>query len=382
MLPVGLGTAGQLRSIEIWTTSVRLLEAVDAAHGRHFEKVVVYVRVITDATEGWGEAASLDVPVGTDPSTGDVRRALEQYWLDRISEAAHAREGWCPESHVIANLAGSSPVDRVAGAAVEMALLDAELRLNGRSMASWIGNTAASVPFGGLVGLAGDSGIGLLEAAVDALRIGGASRIRTKIAPGRARDQVRAVLAAAQGLAVQADANGSFSMSPDDLGELLSLDAFDLACIEQPLSTSDLTATAALGDLLETPICLDETITSQRSARDAIRYGACGVLCLKPGRLGGVRATLGILEMAREANMGVFMGGMFETGLGRAALGALAGHPGATLISDVAAPATYLESDPCSLRPPSDSLQSLHREPGIGPWPDRSALTLEASTAL
>jgi O-succinylbenzoate synthase len=168
-------------------------------------------------------------------------------------------------------------------------------------------------------------------------------------------------------------------MSADDLDELMSLEAFDLTCIEQPLSTSDLTATAALAEVLRTPICLDETITSLRSARDAIRYGACSVFCLKPSRLGGVRATLGILEMARAANMGVFMGGMFETGLGRAALGALAGHPGATLISDVAAPITYLESDPCSLKPPADSLQGLHREPGIGPWPDRSELTLEAS---
>ena len=109
--------------------------------------------------------------------------------------------------------------------------------------------------------------------------------------------------------------------------------------------------------------------------RDAIRYESCGVFCIKPGRLGGIRAAIRALDEVATAGLRAFVGGMHETGLARAALGVLSTHEACQLVSDVVAPQTYLDNDPCGLPGPSGGFQPLYASPGIGPWPDRSQLS-------
>ncbi len=370
--------AGLLRSIEIVTTEVTLRNQVRASHGVHDQRTVAYVVVRAGRGIGWGEVAALRDPVGTDPSLDDVLATLRDRWIPRLFEAARARHGETPPSAVLSSLGGSRPTDRAAMASLEMAILDLELRGAGVSLGEWLGATEPSIPFGGVLGIEPDGSVSRLRSQGQRLLDEGASRLRLKVAPGHAIEPAAALMQLDPREGVQVDANGSFGptgiLHEGAADELRALDRLGLSCIEQPLAGADFAAQAALAASLETRLCLDEAITSPRAARDAVRYEACRVLCVKPGRVGGVRAALGILELSHNAGLDAFLGGMFETGLGRSALQALAATPGATMISDATAAGTYLAVDPCDATMPDRDRQPLWSDPGIGPSPSTRAL--------
>ena len=358
---------GELLAVEVYVTDVVLQDPVGFAGGTHKKGRRAFLRLLTTQGEGWGEFAALETPVGVDPSMEHLLGALGSLWLERLGEASLARQGACPGSEAIGLFGSSSPVDRACAAGIEMAVLDAELRVAGRSLASWLDVEVEAVPFGGLVGIPGDRSLDTVMTEAAALLDSGASRLRVKIQPGFAATPLGALREAVGDVVLQADANGSFTL--DQADEIQRLDAFSMACIEEPLVGRDLAAMAQLARMISTPVCLDESIGTTRAATDALRYGAASVLCLKPGRLGGLRPTLAIQELATAQGGQWFMGGMFETGLGRSYLGALAARSGGGLISDVVAPGEYLEEDPCGLMRPRDGLQELWSAPGVGPWP-------------
>lgn len=367
MLPALDAPLGSLESIEVLSTAVTLKRPVGFAGGRHDTGRRIFIRVVTAHAEGFGEIGALDVPVGADPSLDQVVGALGSHWVDRLSSAALARHSQCPGSEAVALLGSNSSVDRVCVAGLEMAILDAELRLRGVSLASWLGVEASVIPYGGLVGLPDDDDLGVVVASASKLVEQGARRLRIKIRPGFAVEPVEALRAAFPSLALQADANGSFEL--DHVEELIALDAFGLHCIEEPLMGRDFASTAQLAQRVLTPLCLDESIQTSRHAADALRYEAARVLCLKPSRLGGLRQAITCQELASRQGASWFMGGFFEAGLGRAYLGALAGRNSGGLISDVVAPRRYLAHDPCDLPGPIDDAQPLWTAPGVGPWP-------------
>jgi len=373
MLQLGAADLGSLLALELWRTEVRLQRRTPAAHGAHDVLEKLYVRIVCTSGEGWGEVAALATPVGVDPSLGAVAQALEGRWSERLFVSARARGGRCPESSALGLLGASSVLDHVTAASLEMAVLDAELRSVSRSLAEHLEATGPSVRFGGLVGLPDDGRVADSVAWAASLLEGGATRLRVKIDEHHPVLAVLALREAFPDVALHADANGAFD--PRSLELLRPLDELGLVCIEQPLAGRDLAAMASAAASFTTPWCLDEAITSRRQARDAVRYGAAQALCIKPGRVGGLRTVLGIGSDAAASSVPAFIGGLFETGLGRAALGALSARPEYSLVSDVGAPVTYLEEDPCELAGPSGGLQPLWDGPGVGPWPRRSALS-------
>ena len=191
----------------------------------------------------------------------------------------------------------------MARAALELAVLDAQLRAAGRSLAGWLGATHATVPAGAALGLHDDVD-DLLEEADDALAAG-AVRLRVKVAPGRAAAHLAALRAhVGDGVLLQADANGSFAEGDRELD---ALDEVGLACLEQPLAVDDLLAHARLAERLATPICLDEPLTSLAAIEAAVALGACEVVCLKPARVGGwiaARAVHDRCAATRRADVG------------------------------------------------------------------------------
>ena len=115
-------------------------------------------------------------------------------------------------------------------------------------------------------------------------------------------------------LVLQVDANGSYGM--DDAEQVERLAAFGVLCIEQPLPPADLVAQAEFARRMPVPVCLDESLSSPRRVLDALRNGACRVACLKPGRLGGLRAARLAHAACADAGVPVFVGGFFEAGPG------------------------------------------------------------------
>jgi O-succinylbenzoate synthase len=194
-------------------------------------------------------------------------------------------------------------------------------------------------------------------------------RIKLKIEPGRDIDLVRAVRSTfGDDLLLQVDANSAYHVS--DAEHLARLDEFNLLLIEQPLPEEQVAAHAELAKVVRTPICLDESIVSAEVAREAIDIGACTIINIKPGRVGGYLEAKKIHDLCYERGVPVWCGGMLETGIGRAANLALAALPGFTLPGDTSASARYFQRDvtaPFILR---DGHLDVPTGPGIGIDPD------------
>jgi O-succinylbenzoate synthase len=142
---------------------------------------------------------------------------------------------------------------------------------------------------------------------------------------------------------LMADANSAYTL--DDLPMFRALDQFNLMMIEQPLAYDDMFDHASLQQQLRTPICLDESVRTSADARHAIELGACRMINVKLGRVGGYAAAQGVERVARERGIPVWCGGMLESGIGRAHNIAMATLEGFTLPGDVSASARYWSED-------------------------------------
>ena len=171
----------------------------------------------------------------------------------------------------------------------------------------------------------------------------GYRRIKLKIEPGRDADRLAAVREAFPDITLTVDANAAYTLA--DADTLRALDAFRLDYMEQPLHHEDLVAHAELAKTLKTPICLDESIRSAADASAAIALGACKVINVKIGRVGGHAEAVRIHDAARAAGVPVWCGGMLEAGIGRAHNVAIASLPGFSKPGDTSSSSRYFEED-------------------------------------
>ena len=262
----------------------------------------------------------------------------------------------------------------MAYAALEEAAVDLALRRAGTSLvdalASLFGPRHPSVAWCAVVGLRDDT-----PTLVDEIRIAleaGAAQVKLKIVPGRDVDVVRSVRDAYPDVALAVDANGSYgspSMVPSELS------SFGLAYLEQPVAPDDLRAASAVAEDLGVPVALDESITSLARLVEALELDACSVVSVKPARLGGLVETVRVLQQAESAGLEAFVGGMLETGIGRAIALAVAAQSPCTLPTDVGPTARYFAEDVTEgFEPNAERRMQAPSGPGIGVVPDEDAL--------
>jgi O-succinylbenzoate synthase len=219
--------------------------------------------------------------------------------------------------------------------------------------------------------------------AVDGYLDEGYVRIKLKIQPGWDVEPVAAVRERfGDEVLLQVDANTAYTVA--DARHLARLDPFDLLLIEQPLDEEDLLGHAELARQLKTPVCLDESITSARAAAAAITLGACSIVNVKPGRVGGYLEARRIHDVCVAHGVPVWCGGMLETGLGRAANVALAALPGFTLPGDTSGSNRYYQTDITSPFTLVDGHLRVPTAPGIGvdPLPDQLAAVTKSVELL
>jgi o-succinylbenzoate synthase len=356
----------QVTGVEMRMLSLHLRVPHGSAVGHEVERPVVLVRVLTDVGDGWGECAALGAPTYAEEYAAGAWTVLRTHLVSRLLATAGGRISSDDVGDLLAPVRGH----HMAKAALEMAVLDAELRSSGRSLAAHLGVDAASVPAGAVVGLA-PSAAALVE-RVGVLVSQGYGRVKLKIAPSADVHHVAAVQARYPDLVLQVDANGAYRL--DDVPALAGLDELDLACIEQPLPADDLVGHAALAQVLRTPVGLDESLTSVGRLEAALALGACTVACIKAGPLGGLSRAVAAHDVCVARGVGAWCGGMLETGLGRAANAALAGLPGFTLVGDVGAGARFIEDDPFGTVELVGGRVPVHDRPGVGPAPDPEKL--------
>jgi O-succinylbenzoate synthase len=323
-------------------------------------KDALLVHVVTDLGDGWGECVAQVHPTYLPDTITSSRAVLRSEIAPRVFAGAP-----------LTDIVGNAP----ARAAMECALLDARLQAEGRSLASWLGATRTRVAAGAAIGIGDDA---TLRASVADAVAAGYRRIKCKVVPDRAPDIMRTardVLGERSEIALAADANGTFPY--DAIGAVAGLDAFDLQCIEQPFGVDEIDAHARLSPEMRAPVCLDETITSAAITRHAIGLGACGAVSIKPGRLGGIAESRAVYDSCLAAEVPMLIGGMLETGIGRAVLVALAALDGFTMVGDCAASAHYFGPDGDLTTPfeLEDGYLRVPTAPGLGVdvIPDRLA---------
>lgn len=290
-----------------------------------------------DGTTGWSECVAQERP-NYSPETLETAWTAVGSWLaPRVLGREFAGPG-----EVAAALEEGICGHRMAKAGVEMGCWELAARTHGVSLSHLLGGTRGRVETGISLGI--QASPAALARRIEAAREDGYRRIKIKIKPGADLPYLRAARETlGPDAPLMADANAAYGI--EDAGHLASFDEFGLLMLEQPLDREDLMRHARLQERMETPLCLDESITSPDRVHDMIELGSARIVNVKPGRVGGFSASRRIHDLCEEHGIPVWCGGMLETGVGRAHNVALASLPNFRLPGDLSASRRYWERD-------------------------------------
>ncbi len=344
-------------AIELRRVCLPLVSPFRSSSGTEAVREALIVRVETDVGEGWGECVAGSGPFYSSEYVDAAWLTLTRYLGPRLLGAPDVTAA------AVQTLLHEFKGHRMSKASLEMAVIDAELRATGISLSTFLGGVSSAVTPGVAVGIM--SSIDELLDSVTAYLDLGYRRVKLKIGPGWDLAPVEAVRDRfGSDLMLQVDANSAYRQ--EDTSHLAQLDQFGLLMIEQPLDEDDLLGHAHLARQIATPLCLDESIVSARGAVVAISLGACSIVNIKAGRVGGYLEARKIHDACVSHEVPVWCGGMLETGLGRAANLALASLPGFTLPGDISATDRYFHED---ITPPfvlREGRISVPTGPGLG----------------
>ena len=339
-----------------------LVRFFETSFGRIHDRPFVLVTVDGEGLQGFGECVADANPFYSSETTGTAWHVIAEFIAPLVlgRELGHPRE-----------LFGALRIIRghnMAKAAIEMAAWDLFARQQGVPLCRALGGSSDFIEHG----IASGVSIGIqdsfeqLSERVAIERAAGYRRIKIKIKPGWDLAAVETIRTRFGDIPLMVDANAAYHL--DDAEHLSALDAFDLMMIEQPLDYDDVSDHAALQDRIRTPICLDESLHTVKIAGEAIRIGACRIINIKPGRVGGHTQSIALHDLAAEHAIPVWHGGMLESGIGRAHNIHLSTLANFTLPGDVAASRRYFAPDlidpEIEVRP--DGTIAVPTGPGIG----------------
>ncbi|HWP99538.1 MAG TPA: o-succinylbenzoate synthase [Vicinamibacterales bacterium] len=345
--------------LELRLLRLPLVRAFETSFGRSDDRTFLLVTLRDDdGAEGWGECVAEAGPYYSSETTETAWHVITEFIAPRVV----GRELADPRAlgPALAAIRGH----QMAKAAVEMAAWDLHARQRGVPLARLLGGVRDAIESGVSIGI--QPSIDELAAVVERELAAGYRRIKIKIKPGWDVAPVEALRRRFGAVPLMVDANAAYRL--EDAPHLQALDAFDLMMIEQPLDYDDLADHAALQRRLRTPICLDESIHSVRAAAAALALGACRIVNIKPGRVGGHAESIRLHDLCAAHGVPVWHGGMLESGIGRAHNIHLSTLPNFTLPGDVAASRRYYAPD--LIEPPievrSDGTIPVPAGPGIG----------------
>jgi o-succinylbenzoate synthase len=326
----------QIDKIVLRQIRMPLLHFFETSFGRTYERAMVLVEAVSDGVSGWGEVTCGENPFYNEEWTDSAWLIVKDYCAPRV--LGHDLSGASEVNALTAHIRGHN----MARGGLEVAVWDLESRLAGQPLYRHIGGGARrEIPCGVSIGIQ-DTVDDLLR-KIETELAAGYQRIKVKIRPGWDVDVIREVRRRFPNIKLMADANSAYTLA--DAEHLRRLDEFYLMMIEQPLSHDEIIDHAELQRKLETPICLDECLRSAHQAAQAIRMGACKIINIKLGRMGGFAEAKKLHDVAQAASVPVWCGGMLESGIGRAHNVALSTLPNFVLPGDVSASKRYWKRD-------------------------------------
>jgi O-succinylbenzoate synthase len=350
----------QVERLELRLLKLPLVAFFETSFGRIYEKQFIVVRVESGGASGYGECVAEADPYYSAETNETAWHIISDFIAPRVLGAAFAHP-----RDVFPALKGIRG-HNMAKAAVEMAMWDLFARQSGQALARVLGGTSGHIASGVSIGI--QDSLEQLAAKVERELAAGYKRIKIKIRPGWDVDAVKMIRARFGSIPLMVDANAAYTLEADDIARLKALDAFDLMMIEQPLDYDDIIDHATLQRQLKTPICLDESIKSLSAAREAISVGACRIINIKPGRVGGFAQSIRLHDLCAAHQIPVWHGGMLESGIGRAANIHLSTLPNFSLPGDIAASKRYFDPDlidpPIEVAP--DGTVAVPAAPGLG----------------
>ncbi|HEY3382744.1 MAG TPA: o-succinylbenzoate synthase [Vicinamibacterales bacterium] len=344
--------------IELRLLRLPLVHFFETSFGRVHDKAFILVRLFGDGVEGWGECVAEEAPYYS-PETNETAWHVVTEFLGPTLLAtrfSHPREVFGAFRAVRGH--------NMAKASLEMAAWDLYARQTGEPLSRVLGGERTRIASGVSIGI--QDSLDQLAQKIRTELDAGYRRIKIKIKPGWDIDAVRMVRDRFGDIPLMVDANAAYSLADTD--HLAALDQFHLMMIEQPLDYDDVGQHAILQRRLATPICLDESIHSPEQAEHAIEAGACRIINIKPGRLGGFTPSIRVHDLCAARGVPVWHGGMLESGIGRAHNIHLSTLPNFSLPGDVAASRRYFVPDliepPVEVAP--DGTIAVPAGPGIG----------------
>lgn len=349
----------KITNIELREIRLPLVHFFETSFGRTTERRILIMRVVDeDGAEGWGECTAGENPFYSEEWTDSAWSAIESYVIPMI--IGREVETAAGVSDLMTQVRGN----RMAKATLETALWDLEAKRAGVPLWKHLGGVHSEIPCGVSIGI--QDSLEQLIHKIEREVAAGYQRIKIKIKPGWDVSVVEKVRTRFPDISLMVDANSAYTLADAEL--LQMLDEFRLLMIEQPLAYDDMHNHAQLQRQTKTPLCLDESIRSSADAHAAIETGACRIINLKLGRVGGHSEAQRVEDVCRKSNIPVWCGGMLEAGIGRAHNIAMATLAGFTLPGDVSASSRYWKEDiiepPVTVSPHGTITPS--QRPGIG----------------
>jgi O-succinylbenzoate synthase len=348
----------KLERVEVRHIRLPLRTPFETSFGTTTHKEFLLLAVSADGVTGYGECVADADPYYLPETSGTVFHILRDFLVPFAFtlEIEHPSALFGQLSRVRGH--------EMAKAALEMAVWELHARREGLPLYRVLGGRGGRIASGVSIGLQKDAGALVERVATEVAA--GYRRIKIKIKPGKDVALVAAVRQRFPKVPLMVDANSAYSLADVEL--LQELDAYDLMMIEQPLAWDDIVDHAALQRSLRTPVCLDESIRSADLARHALDLGACRIVNIKVGRVGGFSGMRQIHDLCAARGVPVWCGGMLESGIGRLANVHLQTLPGFTLPGDTSASARYFEEDLVDPPVVVDALGTIAvpEGPGIG----------------
>ncbi len=362
----------RIDGLQLRLVRLPLVAFFETSFGRVYDKTFILLSLRGDGTEGLGECVA-DV----DPYYSAETNVSAWHVIKDFLAAVVLGRTFADPREVFPSLARVRG-HHMAKAAVEMAAWDLAARVRDVPLSRLLGGTRAEIASGVSIGI--QDSLEDLAARVAKELDAGYRRIKIKIKPGWDAAAVETIRARFGAVPLMVDANAAYTLA--DAARLASLDRFDLMMIEQPLEYDDLRDHATLQRQIATPICLDESIHSVRAAEEALAIGACRIVNIKPGRLGGHGEAIRVHDLCAAQGIPVWHGGMLESGIGRAHNVHLASLPNFTLPGDIAASRRYFVPDLIEpgIEVSSHGTVAVPTGPGIGvevDWDRVRAATVE-----